>query len=217
MFAYCNNNPANYYDPTGRAALVCATADTTILDPFFGIGGGGSGGGCAYALSAVTALEKSIEKVESVVDNSNPVVVQQNLQENGIAFYNGALVVSAPLPVDKTALSYGVIVMDDYYQNVLPDFFAETLNHENGHFLHMQAVGVASYTITSAIPSIIGAGMANSSIPVLYYWFKANYFNLPWERIADYYGNVSRDHSSIANATGAIYWFYTYITGLGIN
>ena len=103
--------------------------------------------------------------------------------------------------------------MDDYYQNVSPEVFNTTLDHKYGHALHLNAAGIASYTVTAAIPSLIGAGIAESNIPILSSWISSNYYNLPWERIADYYGGVDRNHSPIVNAIGAIYWVYTLSIG----
>ena len=49
MFAYCQNNPANYFDPSGNAAVVVCHVDESIPFGgglgFSGIGGGGGVGG----------------------------------------------------------------------------------------------------------------------------------------------------------------------------
>ena len=48
MFAYCHNNPANYFDPSVNAAVVVCHVDESIPFGgglgFLGIGGGGGVG-----------------------------------------------------------------------------------------------------------------------------------------------------------------------------
>ena len=44
MFAYCNNNPANCYDPSGMATFWTSTGDVNpLLSGYYGFGGGGGG------------------------------------------------------------------------------------------------------------------------------------------------------------------------------
>jgi hypothetical protein len=209
MLSYCQNNPVTCYDLSGQAAIWRATVSShTNIDLFLG-----DGGRYAYASSSAQAGSSILAKLKNMVNNQSTTTAQQNMKTHGATFYQGTLVVSATLPVDKTAFSFGVIIMDDYYQNVLPEVFNTTLDHEYGHALHLNAAGIASYTVTAAIPSLIGAGIAESNIPILSSWISSNYYNLPWERIADYYGGVDRNHSPIANAIGAIYWVYTLSIG----
>ena len=214
MFAYCRNNPVYRMDAAGTWDI-CTKDSIDDNNPLDGMGGicYGGGGGCAYALSSAQSGGNALVKLKNIVNNSSTTTAQQNLKTYGATFYQGTLVISATLPVDKTAFSFGVIIMDDYYQNVSPEVFNTTLDHECGHALHLNAAGIASYTVTAAIPSLIGAGIAESNIPILSSWISSNYYNLPWERIADYYGGVDRNHSPIANAIGAIYWVYTLSIG----
>ena len=214
MFAYCRNTPVYRMDAAGTWDI-CTKDSIDDNNPLDGMGGicYGGGGGCAYALSSAQAGGNALVKLKDIVNNPSPTTAQQNLKTNGATFYKGTLVISTALPVDRTALSYGVIVMDDYYQDAPFDTFSKTINHEYGHAQHLATVGIVSYTLTTAIPSLIGAGIAESNIPILSSWISSNYYNLPWERIADYYGGVVRNHAPIANTIGAIYWVYTFAHG----
>ena len=67
MFAYCKNNPVNYADPSGNAAIVTCTGEINLfirdLSGFFGAGGGGGGGyASAAAADAVTSSQGNVER-----------------------------------------------------------------------------------------------------------------------------------------------------------
>ena len=98
--------------------------------------------------------------------------------------------------------------MDDYYISEKGESsFSNTLNHEYGHFIHMVQIGSLAYSITVAAPSLISAGLSNVSD-----WMKNNYYNLPWERIADKFGQVNRENTPHwANTVGSLYWTFTAI------
>ena len=147
--------------------------------------------------------------------NDDPQAVQNNLQKNNFSFYKGAMVFSAALPIDRSALSYVVIVMDDYYLSRPVSEFTKTLNHEYGHFEHMKQIGIAAYTTTTAIPSLISAGIADDQKTGFPKWLYDNYFNLPWERIADQLGGVNGTYLPGATKVASIYWVYTLIDSLG--
>ena len=116
MFAYCRNYPVYRMDAAGTWDI-CTKDSIEDNNPLDGMGGicSGGGGGGAYALSSAQSGGKARVKLNSIVNNPSTTTVQQNLKTNGAAFYKGALVISAALPADKTALSFGVIIMDDYY------------------------------------------------------------------------------------------------------
>ncbi len=98
--------------------------------------------------------------------------------------------------------------MDDFYISEKGESsFSNTLNHEYGHFLHMIQIGGYAYTATVAVPSLIGAGLSHVSD-----WVDDNYYNLPWERIADKLGQVDRENTPHwANTVVSLYWMFTAI------
>jgi RHS repeat-associated protein len=181
MFAYCGNNPVNRIDPTGEK-FVDWLQDTWngVCDFFFG----------AYEF----------------VTNSDASTTQDNLKNYGVSFYNGTLVLSAALPFDESAFSFGIIVMDDYYKTASSSTFSRTLNHEYGHTRHFRQVGLHTYAATVVVPSLIGAGLSYISP-----WVKTNYRSLPWERVAEHLGDVNGTYLPGSNTAGSIFWIYTLI------
>ena len=80
-----------------------------------------------------------------------------------------------------------------------------TLNHEHGHAVHFGQVGLPTYTVTAAIPSLLCASLSAVSP-----WIYDNYYSLPWERTADYLGDVGRgNYLPSASTAAAIYWRLT--------
>ena len=101
--------------------------------------------------------------------------------------------------------SFGIIILDDDY--VFNNSGIRTLKHEYGHRLHFDEIGADTYLITTAIPSLIFAGLTNEGIfPQEYY------YSLPWEYVADMYGGVNRGgYSPYAAENAAIFWTATII------
>ena len=198
MFAYCHNNPANYFDPSGNAAVVVCHVDESIPFGgglgFLGIGGGG-GSITTAAMNSDTTSNKDIAPIP---------------KPDSIFLYKGALVIMTDLPVDGAAFSFGIIAIDNYYAGVPEDEFKDTLNHEYGHFVHFNMVGSATYSATTALPSLIGAGLANN-----YQSVYDIYDSLPWERTADFLGGVNGDYTWGADTFGSLFWFWTLTIGLG--
>ena len=120
------------------------------------------------------------------------------MEKNGFTFYKGVPVFTADW-LDTAGFSYGFIVLGS--ENLYRNEFSNTLNHEYGHIVQMRSIGLADYTFLVAIPSLIGAGIAKQNKTVY-----DNYFNLPWERSADYYGNVNRGYSKYAGPLASYYW-----------
>ena len=120
------------------------------------------------------------------------------MEKDGFTFYKGVPVFTAEW-LGSAAFSYGFIVLGS--ENINHKEFSNTLNHEYGHIVQMRSIGLADYTFLVAIPSLIGAGLTYVSETV-----DNNYFNLPWERSADYYGNVNRRYSKYADPLASYYW-----------
>ena len=181
MFAYCGNNPVNRIDPTGENFV------DWLKDTWNGV--------CDFFVEAY-----------EFVTNSDAATTQKNLDNYGISFYNGTLVLSAALLFDRSAFSFGIIVMDDYYEDVSTPFFSTILNHEYGHTRHFRQVGLHTYASTVVVPSLIGAGLSYVSP-----WVKTNYESLPWERVAEHLGDVNGTYLPGSNTAGSIFWIYTLI------
>jgi TRAP-type uncharacterized transport system substrate-binding protein len=169
MFAYCGNNPANRADPSGNAFVHIGFGFDTmdLLCPALG---GSSGGGCAYALGTAGRLAK-------FVNNESEVETLQNLENYGVSFYKGALVVKTPF---DASFSFGIIGLSENQQNV------DTLNHEYGHVLQMKDKGLDAFIIDVAVPSVMINILDRKGK------LKYDYFGAPWEAEADALGGVNR-------------------------
>ena len=188
MFAYCGNNPVNRADPTGHVSVeICISADG--LSNILGLDwmGGCGSGGIPFGFTMINSYSGSVNMSFSL-SSSDPRKAFLALRNNGFAFYKGCLVMVGDLPGDGAAFSYGFIVLDKACLKESFDSFKRTLNHEYGHYKHLKQVGMLTYTVTAALPSLTCAGLSDS-VP----WMKANYYSLPWERTADLLGGVERD------------------------
>ena len=208
MFTYCGNSPASRADFGGHAFV---QIDYNFSDHLLllcpALGGGAGGGGCAYAGAAASAGANAAKKVKDTIYNTSVTSVQANLQENGVAFYKGVPVFMTDLtPFDNSALSFGIIVMDDFAKTATQESFSKLLNHEWGHAKHFSQIGLPAYSATVAIPSLIGAGLRYASPFVDRY-----YESLPWENIAEQLGGVNGEYLPGATTIGSIYWIYTLL------
>jgi RHS repeat-associated protein len=201
MFAYCNNNPVNLLDPTGT--VCCAIfGDNQLLhlnmQVYFSRGGG------SYASGGISGKGHYISMKE-FLDTDDPEVVFANLDTCGIAYYNGVLVLQVNFG-NGGGLSLGIILLDDNYKYDKRGINA--LNHEYGHRLHMDDIGVVNYLVTTAIPSFLGATLKTLKVT------DVHYYSLPWEYVADFYGGVNRPgYEAWANQAGARFLLYTLIVG----
>ena len=200
MFAYCNNNSVNAKDPDGHALMYVSFRDDPMLNMFFGGGGGGGGG---YAFAGFSSAKDKIKKFEEYVTNESEATAKQNLKGHGMSFYKGVPIFAVDA-MEYGALSFGIILMGS--DNLGHSDFSDTLNHEYGHYVHMTQIGVATYTVTTAIPSLIGAGLTNAGM-----YPRECYFDLPWERTADYLGGVNRQYLQGTNALASIFWLGTLL------
>lgn len=205
MFAYCNNNPVNAMDPSGHVFVSVSVSfyDDPSLTMFFGGGGGGGGG---YAFAGFSAAKDDIKKFEDFVTNESESTANQNLKEYGMAFYKGVPVFAVDA-MGTSAFSFGLILIGSGNLNA-PDF-NDTLNHEYGHAVHFTQIGAVDYFFTTAIPSLICAGLASYNQAI-----DDHYYDLPWERVADHLGGVDRGYAQGADTLGSIFWMYTLLFSL---
>jgi hypothetical protein len=203
MFAYCGNNPADRTDSTGHAFMQMRfdpDGATNMLAPI--LWGGANGSGAGVASSARTS--KVLREIADVVLNSSESVVEHKLRRNGVAFYKGALVFSSDLLAGTSACSFGIIVLGS--GNIGHEEFEKTLNHEYGHTVHASQIGLVDYAFTTAVPSLVGAALSSENA-----WISNNYYSLPWERVAEYWGDVNRGYLSWADSAGSVFWVGTLI------
>ena len=106
---------------------------------------------------------------------------QAVLEAEYFAFYKGALVIKSDNPWGS--FSFGFILLNS---NENPSQSIKTLNHEYGHFLHFLRIGPGKYASKVAAPSFACATLKQFGL------LKVNYYDLPWERIAEEYGDVNR-------------------------
>jgi RHS repeat-associated protein len=188
LYAYCSNNPVNGLDPCG----------TCIHRRDFWNDCDKCGGETIG--EKWDSLKTFCKNAYNYVTNSDVETSKSNLEKDGFTFYKGVPVFIADW-LDTAGFSYGFIVLGSGNLKRNNDYFSNTLNHEYGHTVQMRSIGLADYTFLVAIPSLIGAGIANANGTV-----KKYYFNLPWERSADYYGNVNRGYLKYADPLASYYW-----------
>ena len=167
-----------------------------LLCPALGFGGGGG-----YAFAGVASVKEKIQKVREFVNNESEAKTLENVDEYGVAFYKGTLVFAVDI-MGTSALSFGVILMGS--GNLERSDFADTLNHEYGHVRHLAMIGPVDYFVTAAIPSLICAGLTEAGL-----FPREYYYNLPWERTADYLGGVNRTYLPNANTAASVYFLGT--------
>ena len=198
MFAYCGNNPANRADPSGLLPSCTFLGDNHLFSDKI-LSGGGGGVGITSPSTSKAASDKVIANEVAYFNNTDEQAV---LDAEYFAFYKGTLVVKMQ-PMNNKGLSFGIIFLG-------PHVDAATVKHEYGHYLHLQEIGVQSYIINVAIPSLIDS-WSNTPYSV--------YYSEPQEYIADILGGVSRTYEnqpyeySISSGQAMAYYIYTVLMG----
>ena len=202
MFAYCNNSPVIFCDSSGTISATCIGDNHIFSSMILAGGGGGYDYSCAPTVSAAHS-RKVIQNEIDYINCDDEQLVLQYLKRDGIAFYKGAFVFTTD-QLGGSAFSFGIIGIGT---EVLDSpGFANTLNHEYGHYVHMSMIGPVDYFWTTALPSLMFAEMTNQQkYPRQYY------YDLPWERVADYLGGVERQYLPDTNTRASHFWIYTLI------
>ena len=82
----------------------------------------------------------------------------------------------------------------------------------------MNQIGIRAYTATTAIPSLIGAGIADYKGTGVRKFLSEHYKSQPWERIADHLGDVTGEtYLPYADTIGFLYWLYTQFVDMVLN
>lgn len=189
LYAYCGNDPVNYYDPTGHFPWLILAAAILLFTPIGGTVAQVAASVVSYAGMAVASIfDKDIRNDMNEI-GWNPFNTDESatLNSSKVSFYKG-------VPVFRTATggrsgSFGAIFLTHGSD-------VDTLRHERGHNWQLMMMGIGTYGFTVGIPSPAKLGK----------WDKAgNYYGAPWETMADILGGVEgRTHSNteIWNAWG---------------
>ena len=186
LYAYCNNNPVMYVDPTGHAwyDVVWDWVNTIagFLNPISTV--------TAIGALATAMIQGRWDDIKSDWDNGcfNPFNQNEDnvLKARVLSFYKGSTVVRQSIV--GTCSIFGTIWFE-------PGLGATTLRHEYGHSIQERILGV-SYLSTIAIPSVLNYFYGSDDNKV--------YYSLPWERTADWLGGVRR--GSDYYKKGALTW-----------
>ena len=203
MFAYCNNNPVGFVDESGAAAKSCLSADGQIDNaPWHDVspsGGGRLSGNYSSGNNYGSPADKfyTVRLIKYVTNTDEQVV----LDAKYFAFYKGALVIKSDNPWGS--FSFGSILLNTAGSTKQQ---RQTLSHEYGHYLHMKDIGVQKYAVKVVVPSFVGAVLSQLNV------LPGNYYDLPWEYIAEQYGRVNRGgYAPWADELGTAYWLYSFV------
>ncbi|MBQ7362814.1 MAG: RHS repeat-associated core domain-containing protein [Clostridia bacterium] len=167
MFAYCNNNPVMYVDPTGNLPINIILSKK-IIEKISNL----SSRIVSFVDTVVNTIKTDISNYD--IENSDE---QKVLDATLFSAYKGTVVIKLS---GEYVFSYGVIVIGmDYWADV------NTVKHEYGHKVQLDNMGIFDYTKNVAIPSVT-ANIAQriGKLPF-------DYYSSPWESEADYYGGVT--------------------------
>jgi len=195
MFAYCNNNPVAFADPTGYFLMYSSGFDVTssqhlMMRDYGGLysGGGGNGsmisGGGTYIPSPKLMSEEFKDGIKKDIENfdlfnDDPTVA---LKSNYFSCYKGVLVIRTDL--DRSG-SFGIIFLTR--ESNKRDNPADVVRHEYGHVMQLLQLGLLNYALCIGLPSADTWGS---------YDYYGDYYNKPFEVTADIYGGVqSRNHT----------------------
>ncbi len=185
LYAYCNNDPVNYVDPTGHFPWLILAA-ILLFTPVGGTALQVATSVASYAGMAVASIfnEDIRNDMNAIGWNPFNTDTSATLNSSTVSFYKG-------VPVFRMAVgcrsgSFGAIFLE---QNSNVD----VLRHERGHNWQLMMMGIANYGLMIGLPSWQG-------------WSKRNYYERPWEITADILGGVEgRPHLQSDINRG--YWY----------
>ena len=155
LYLYCGNDPINRIDVTGYSWLDDAWN---------------------WIQNGASIVYKWIEEAYLYITNTSEKVV---INAKFIAFYKGRLVIKHPFSGN---MSFGVIFLENGLK--VNDQGIMTVQHEYGHTLQLDELGIFDYISKVAIPSIT-ANILQREGNLQY-----DYYSSPWEYEADLYGGV---------------------------
>jgi len=174
LYAYCNNNPVMYADPSGHLPWLILAA-VLLFTPV-------GGTALQVAISALSYAGIAVASIfdEDIRDNMNAIGWNpfntnelETLRSSKVSFYKG-------VPVFRTTTersgSFGAIFLT---RNSVEN----DLRHERGHNWQLMMMGIGTYGFTVGIPSPLKLGP----------WAKDNrYYYAPWETMADILGGINQ-------------------------
>ncbi|MCQ3035439.1 MAG: hypothetical protein MJ248_04435 [Bacilli bacterium] len=185
LYAYCNNDPVNYCDPSGHSAVLFGLLITFPL-LFTPIGGlvaqMVTSAGCYADIAFAAIWNKDVREDMNAIGwnpfNSNESKV---LSASAVSFYKGI-----PVFMDHRERSgtFTFILLDKNTEYRDDDVPSQILKHEYGHTYQQMILGPISYLINVGLPSWKMFGNYN------------NYYDRPIETMADMFGGASvGDHA----------------------
>ncbi len=194
LFAYCGNDPVNYYDESGRFFKWFADKSGIIFQHIVS--------GISYASFLVGAIFNSDIREDMERINYNPFNSDEDkvVESKYVSFYKG-------VPVLRIAnlggsFSFGIIGLDT--QELGYDAsLQEVLKHERGHNTQLMDLGLFKFTAFIAIPSIFQEHFGGS--------------NSPWELSASMLGGSSLVEKATAEQITAASNYYRQIKELDLN
>ena len=198
-YSYCGNNPLRYVDQTGlyrshaqktqneyHADFLAGwpyNTDRTLLDDFKDIG------------AAIVRIGENVisDICNFSLFNKCEIVA---LDFNYFSAYKGQLVIRSPL---ERPGAFGAIFMPESYleksKGEQREYAIQTVRHEWGHNIQLLFMGPSTYLCGVFIPSVRSGGLPRNE-----------YYNLPYERMADILGGVIREgHTPEAAITALKY------------
>ena len=189
LYAYCNNNPIMYADPSGHIPIG-AILFALLCTPIGGIALQLAVSTVAYAGMLVASLfdddiKQDLKNIKYNPFNSSE---SQVLASNKVSFYKG-------VPVFRTnmerSFSFGAIFLrrmgydDKGVYCVLND--PDEVRHERGHNWQLMMMGLGIYGFTVCIPSPLNLGPWSK---------KGRYYYAPWETFADILGGINQRYGN---------------------
>ena len=198
LYAYCANNPVMGCDPDGRIdwrkifGWIVSVVSFIVRLPIQLVVG-------VVGVTANLIAGASWSDLGEDLKNLNPFNQDESVATKAkiISYYKGALVIRHDIPNTASASILGTIFLNKNHSN------AQSLTHEWGHTIQELLLGPAAYIATIAIPSVISYYIASSD---------TDYYSLPWERTAEWFGGNSLTNNTYHS--GSLEWAFAYLFGI---
>jgi hypothetical protein len=214
LYAYCDNDPVNYTDPSGFDAV------SSFLSVWFAFEKMSIPSGYNGAFGPKMILDNLFPLLIVTVGTLiNLVVGKISWQDikNDLNNFNCANTDAGAVIASKAFSFYkGTFVIRHYFggfatsMNLFKTIFLNkekltqyTLDHEWGHSVQNRMLGNVGYIILIGLPSLTGFFVTYATGGT-----EREYYSLPWERTADYLGGVNRNDYS----QGSLEFAMAYLT-----
>ena len=208
LYAYCGNNPVMRVDANGNAwwnpfswdwgaigEIIIGAVVSTLGSGFVFQVAVSTISYVGMAIGAIFSkdIRNDMNRIHWNPFNSNEELV---LESKYVSFYKGA-------PIFRLQKSRDQARPGSFFGILLPKGSSiDDVRHEWGHILQLIIMGFIFYGSTVAIPSICEWGE----------W--GNYYDAPWETLADMFGGVvSREHTPEQKKRAIKYFLLSYFFG----